>query len=282
MKFKYSDELIIGAENDGSPITLKAYQKELMNILKDVLEVLERENIAYFIDGGTLLGAIRHHDIIPWDDDIDICFFLKDYDRLLAALAQVKPELYCVQCLDHDVQYNVTQPMIKLRKKNTYVEYDAFYARDNCKEKGIFIDFIAVAPVPENKRINFWWRKGAFLRSLVLLAFNKIGINILWLKRYHMKKANDFAKREPDSPLLGYAISHVAWQNHVWKQSDILPLKSVPYHTFSIPAPKHADAYLRDLYGDYMKYPDLDEVELLHSKNLKLKSGTVKGEKHGN
>lgn len=282
MKFKYSDELVIGTENDGSPITLKAYQNELLKILGDVLEVLDREHITYFIDGGTLLGAVRHHDIIPWDDDIDICFFLKDYDRLLAALDQVKPERYCVQCFDRDSQYDVTQPMIKLRKKNTYVEYDAVYARNNCEEKGIFIDFIAVAPVPEGKQSNFWWRKGAFLRSLVLLALNKMGINLLWLKRYHMKKANDFARKAAGSPLLGYAISHVAWQNHIWKRSDILPFKKVKYHTFFLPAPQHADVYLKELYGDYMKYPDLHEVELLHSKNLKLKSGMVKGGKHGN
>ena len=51
-----------------SKTILKLYQ-----LMKDVHEVLISKNIQYWVMGGTLLGAVRHHGIIPWDDDLDIC-----------------------------------------------------------------------------------------------------------------------------------------------------------------------------------------------------------------
>jgi len=50
------------------PIVLQLYQ-----MMKDVHEVLGRHGIDYWADSGTLLGAVRHEGLIPWDDDLDIC-----------------------------------------------------------------------------------------------------------------------------------------------------------------------------------------------------------------
>lgn len=53
----------------------------LYQIMKDVHEVFEYKNFLYWIDSGTLLGAVRHKGIIPWDDDLDICIREEDVKK---------------------------------------------------------------------------------------------------------------------------------------------------------------------------------------------------------
>ena len=62
-------------------LELKDIQKECLNILKDVHHFCETNGIRYSLAYGTLLGAIRHKGIIPWDDDIDIMMPRPDYER---------------------------------------------------------------------------------------------------------------------------------------------------------------------------------------------------------
>ena len=64
-------------------ILLDELKKTQIEIL-DVVDTFCRENnINYWLDSGTLLGAIRHGGYIPWDDDIDIGMLRKDYDIFL-------------------------------------------------------------------------------------------------------------------------------------------------------------------------------------------------------
>jgi len=58
-------------------------------MLKDIDHLFQSNNIPYWMDGGTLLGAIRHHDVIPWDDDGDLCILSKDKPKLLAIQNQL-------------------------------------------------------------------------------------------------------------------------------------------------------------------------------------------------
>jgi len=57
---------------------------QLYQMLKDTHELFQKYEIEYWIDFGTLLGAIRHHGIIPWDDDIDLSIDIKDEEKLLS------------------------------------------------------------------------------------------------------------------------------------------------------------------------------------------------------
>ena len=56
---------------------------KLINLLKVLTKYLNENNITHWIIGGTLLGSVRHGDIIPWDDDVDIGIFEKDFDKLI-------------------------------------------------------------------------------------------------------------------------------------------------------------------------------------------------------
>ena len=61
-----------------------------LRLLTDVLDWFERNEIEYALDAGTLLGAVRDNDLIPWDDDIDLCIPQRELPKLEQALADLR------------------------------------------------------------------------------------------------------------------------------------------------------------------------------------------------
>ena len=75
----YRDEM-----RDGFLVTAdrkKIWQVE-MELLAELDGICRRHGLRYFVDYGTLLGAVRHRGFIPWDDDIDVVMMRPDYERL--------------------------------------------------------------------------------------------------------------------------------------------------------------------------------------------------------
>lgn len=58
-------------------------KKKLLDLLKRLVNCLDKLGIEYWLDGGSLLGLYRHGGMIPWDEDIDIGIQLCDEDKLL-------------------------------------------------------------------------------------------------------------------------------------------------------------------------------------------------------
>ena len=59
----------------------KNQAKTLYRTLKHLNDILIDNNISYWVTGGTLIGALRHRGIVPWDDDGDICIMRKDIKK---------------------------------------------------------------------------------------------------------------------------------------------------------------------------------------------------------
>ena len=63
-------------------LTIEEIHVEETKMLKKFIEFCEKNNLTYYICGGTLLGAIRHKGFIPWDDDIDVMMPRKEFEKL--------------------------------------------------------------------------------------------------------------------------------------------------------------------------------------------------------
>ena len=67
-------------------MTHEECKKEMINILKYIDDICKENDIKYSLIDGSLIGAIRHKGIIPWDDDIDIGLLYNDYKKLIELL----------------------------------------------------------------------------------------------------------------------------------------------------------------------------------------------------
>ena len=104
---------------------LRIQQEASLALLKHLRVFLEQNKIEYWLDFGTLLGAVRHHGFIPWDDDIDISVSRKDYEKL--------QKIMCEFCKT-DFTYSIGD-IIRVFYKDTSAQVDIFpYDSGNSSE----------------------------------------------------------------------------------------------------------------------------------------------------
>lgn len=82
-----------------------AAQKVMLKILVEIHRICVENDITYWLEAGTLLGAIRHKGFIPWDDDCDVSMPRKDYERFLQIAQEKLPETMFLQTKETDKEY---------------------------------------------------------------------------------------------------------------------------------------------------------------------------------
>ncbi|GAB6012177.1 LicD family protein [Viscerimonas tarda] len=251
---------------------LRRAQLRILEILETVDEICRKHELTYWISGGTLLGAIRSGEFIPWDDDIDIELLRPDYKKLLRILEKELPSSLYLQT-PKEKGYRLL--IAKVRDRYSIIhseeEDDSPY-----KEKGVYIDIFSEERSfkPLKDFVDFFYGR-AFRRlkrgrpfhsfryfyeyTVSLVLFYPSGLLFKWLARLICRVL------KPDNILHSYGIPNST--NH--QASYMFPPAPVLFEGKYFFAPKEPDTYLKKQYGDYMAIPP-KEKRMTHADKIEF------------
>ena len=122
---------------------LKALQKALFGMVKDIAETCEKHHILWCLSGGSALGAVRHKGFIPWDDDMDIFMMREHFEKFKKVFPKEMSDKYYLRC-PGDQGYLYHFP--RIYKKGTR----ARSIQSNDVPYGISIDFFLMENTYDN------------------------------------------------------------------------------------------------------------------------------------
>ena len=259
-------------------IDSRQYQAALLSILDAYIELCTRHQLEYYLNAGSLLGAVRHQGFIPWDDDIDLCMPRTDYEKFLRLAPEELPgHLRAVwfgiqkegehpqySCQIQDRNFPIVQMTASVPRK-TYAWIDVFpldgmppgRIRRTCHGLRLLWRRMRVQVSMFDENVNVNRKNRPVYEKALIWLFRKTGWGRGGDTQALMKKLDLALKRysEADSPL---------WINFMgaYKLKEITPAAAyrdgIPYlfEGRKLMGPRDADAVLRKIYGDYMT-PDL-------------------------
>ena len=145
------NRLVYNAEDNSE---LRKLQQVELGIIKVFSDICEKYGLRYYLVGGTMLGAVRHHGFIPWDDDMDVGMPRPDYERFAKIVQNELPSGY---------------QFLNYKKDSTYKRYFSrlvdvsvkVYNASNTKTitESAWLDIFPFDGMPTKKlcqKIHFW------------------------------------------------------------------------------------------------------------------------------
>lgn len=229
-------------------------RKTQLILLDTVHKICSENNLIYWIDFGTLLGAVRSKGFIPWDDDVDVSMPLKDYKKFLKISEKNLPKDIFLQTTKTDKFYK--QYFAKIRDcYSTFLEYGETV---ECKyHHGIYIDIFPSVVYPKiPKALNnfltyiiLYLSKKSFhaLKFRYLYNFLYVICKLIW-RLLALIKGDTFSQAPEDNGY--YKYIPISYLN---------PLQDIYFEGKLYKAPNKIHEYLTLIYGDYMTLPTVDK-----------------------
>lgn len=248
-----------------------------LGILAEIDRICKANDIKYFAYAGTLLGAVRHKGLIPWDDDIDVVMPRKDYERFAKVCETQLSNGFELQTIYTDPL--ASNPWMKLHDVNT--AFISGYRRKGCME-GINIDIFPVDNVPDDEnerlkrakkidRINqiYEYRFSAKSKNdSAKMRLYKFAISLVppFSEQKFKEKYDKFIQKYNDRETKDVVyFSNRKYMRKVIDKSVFEETVYLPFENIEVPAPVGYLQVLEGLYGEnYMELPPEEERVTVH------------------
>ena len=244
------------------PATGQIRDIQLANLalLNELEYVCNKSGIKYWLDCGSLLGAVRHKGFVPWDDDIDVGMIREDYNRIIEAFNTLSrnTDMYADYYMDKN--YNI---IIKIRHKRCEYLFVDIFPNDFLGEHLSEID---KATKTQSSR--------ELIKSVRDTVKKSDKIEEIQKKYYVAMSGNlkPYKSGENSDIIFGLDYRHT-FRNWVFDSDIIFPLKEISFEGKTFMSVNKPKEYLTLLYRDYMSYPK--KIGYGHSSYAKLTSEDI-------
>lgn len=275
LKLKIDPSFFLSEERDGYFVSAemkKVWAVEL-DLLNEFSKVCEKHGLRWLAHAGTMLGAVRHHGFIPWDDDIDVVMPRSDYDRMCELASAEFSHPYFFQCDNTDRFFART--FSRLRNSDTTAilgnERDYHFPFN----QGIFIDVFPLDHVPADlDERNCYYKDILDLeahavngRTMIHFYHPKAGEGFVknikyYLKhlyfRYCFKGGYRYYLNKHYDRITQYNTQETGWVGEsvvaplgrqLWRSEWVRETVMVQFEMLQVPVPKHYEECLSASFG---------------------------------
>jgi len=255
---------------------MKRLQSIEAEMLKEFIEFCKKNSIAYFLIGGSALGAVRHQGFIPWDDDIDIGIPRPDYDRLINIPENDLPDGLIINSMYNENEYPYyfakvcNENIIMIEEVTKHLDFR------HC----LYIDIFPLDGAPNSRLMQkYHLFVIRIFKKLQNINHGMIKNHMNYGKKVLIKLVKLLFSRKMIYNILDRLANKYKYDNcdiignyfGSWGIKEIVPKKYFGDGTImffengNYRIPTDYDNYLKSLYGNYLELPPEEKRKSHHS-----------------